>query len=109
MGTGGEKGIQVECEVCGCDIVGEVAVISAMDDVGGLLKVCESCSRAHFVQLQLEGMGVEVHRNDYIQADYERLAYALGTIASTMEDHGWNLQGVKLESADSTSRESLDE
>ena len=99
----------MECEVCQKEIEGEVATISGLTDPVSLLKVCESCSRAHYLDLWLEGMGVEVHRDDYIRADYDRLAYALGSIASTMQDYGWNLKGVKLESDNSASTQSLDE
>ena len=61
------------------------------------------------VTITHDDLAVEVHRDDYLVADKDRLDFALGNIAVLMEDTGWSLEGGKIQGESETISEPLDE
>jgi hypothetical protein len=72
------------------------------------MAVCETCAASEYIDVEHDGIQVTVHRDTYLQADRERLAYALGLAFSAMDDHGWGLEGIKISGRSDLVKEGLD-
>lgn len=87
------------CEICNeLFAEGDSFDISALTDPHTFLKVCDRCSRAEFVEIDHDTCRLQIRRDDLIAADRDRLAIALGNAHSALEDLGWKLQAITIES-----------
>ena len=68
----------MRCQICDKPIDGTPLTLSNLTDPPGTLRVCEACASSERVTVEIDGIAVEVDRDDFIQADKERLANDAG-------------------------------
>jgi ribosome-binding protein aMBF1 (putative translation factor) len=98
----------MKCEICNKEIVGQVAALSNLAEPPVILKVCEACAGTGWSRLDVDGVDVEVNRDDYLRADKERFEYAVGQAEAILDEHGWSLDGLTLRARSKLVMEPLD-
>ncbi|MCP4604409.1 MAG: hypothetical protein GY847_28450 [Proteobacteria bacterium] len=67
----------MECRLCSGAIEGEPFTLSDLTESGGLLEVCRECAGSQYITVKIDGMEIEIHRDNYIEADREKLELAI--------------------------------
>ena len=86
-----------QCELCGAAIEGVPFALSNLDEEQPrILEVCQQCAECDYFCLEHCDVELEVHRDDYIEADRDRLLAAVEDALYRLEELGWICERMRL-------------
>ena len=89
-------GREKRCAICWKELTKESFALSDLQEPPKRIQVCEACAAGGEIHLTLDGIGLEVDRDEFLQCDRDELEMAMGEAFSALDDAGWILESLSV-------------